>query len=61
MIGRGKRGALVSVLAGLIGEQSATKRDLKELEERLTYRLTLRLGGMMFAALGIVAALARLL
>ena len=45
----------------LIEEQLATKRDLKELEERLTYRLTLRLGSMMVAAVGIVAALVKLL
>ena len=45
----------------LIEEQLATKRDLKELEERLTYRLMLRLGGMMVAAVGIVAALVKLL
>ena len=49
------------VLTGLIEEQLATKRDLKELEEHLTYRLTLRLGSMMVAAIGIVAALVKLL
>lgn len=48
-------------LSALIEEQLATKRDLKELEERLTYRLTLRLGSMMVAAVGIVAALVKLL
>jgi len=47
-------------LSALIEERRATKRDLKELEERLTYRLTLRLGGMMVAAVGIVAALVKL-
>ena len=46
---------------GLIEEQLATKRDLKELEEHLTYRLTLRLGSMMVAAIGFVAALVKLL
>jgi hypothetical protein len=49
------------VLSALIEEQLATKRDLKELEERLTYRLTLRLGSMIVAAIGIVAALVKLL
>jgi len=49
------------VLSTLIEEQLATKRDLKELEERLTYRLTLRLGSMMVAAVGIVAALVKML
>lgn len=49
------------VLSSLIEEQFATKRDLKELEERLTYRLTLRLGSMMVAAVGIVAALVKVL
>jgi hypothetical protein len=49
------------VLSTLIEEQLANKRDLRELEERLTYRLTLRLGSMMVAAVGIVAALVKLL
>lgn len=46
----------------------ATKRDLKELEFKLTqsmremeYRLTIRLGGMLAASIGIVAALVKLL
>jgi len=51
----------VEALSALIEEQLATKRDLKELEERLTYRLTLRLGSMMVAAVGIIAALVKLL
>jgi hypothetical protein len=49
------------VLSTLFEEQLATKRDLKELEERLTYRLTLRLGSMTVAAVGIVAALVKML
>ena len=46
----------------------ATKRDLKELETRfghrlkeLELRLTLRLGSMMVVAIGVVAALVKLL
>ena len=39
----------------------ATKRDLKELELRLRHDLTLRLGSMMVAAVGVVAVLSRLL
>ena len=39
----------------------ATKRDLKELELRLRHDLTLRLGSMMVAAVGIVAVLTRVL
>ena len=31
----------------LVDEKLSTKRDLKELEERLTYKLTIRLGGMI--------------
>ena len=45
----------------LIEERLATKRDLKELEERLTYRLTLRLGSMMVIAVTLVAALVKIL
>ena len=43
--------------ATLINEQLATKRDLKDLE----LRLTLRLGSMMVTAVGIAAVLARVL
>ena len=39
----------------------ATKRDLEELELRLRHDLTLRLGSMMVAAVGIVAVLTRVL
>lgn len=43
--------------ARLIGEHLATKADL----ERLKDQLTIRLGGMLAAAVAIVAALVRLL
>ena len=43
--------------ATLINETLATKQDLKELE----LRLTLRLGSMMVVAIGVVAALVKLL
>ena len=39
----------------------ATKRDLRELELRLKHDLTLRLGSMTVAAVGVVAILARFL
>ena len=39
----------------------ATKRDLKELELRLTHSLTLRLGSMLVAAIGVMAVLSRYL
>ena len=48
---------LANSQATLIDEKLATKRDLKELE----LRLTLRLGSMMVAAVGVVAVLVRLL
>ena len=41
----------------LIEDQLATKRDLKELEQRLI----IRLGGMMIAGFGVIAALIRFL
>ena len=58
--------------AKLIDEKLATKQDLKELEERLTrdmkeqesrlkHDLTVRLGSMMVIAVGVVAALVKLL
>jgi len=43
--------------ATLINETLATKQDLKELE----LRLTIRLGSMMVVAIGVVAALVKLL
>ena len=43
--------------ATLIDEKLATKQDLKELE----LRLTLRLGSMMVVAIGVIAALVKLL
>ena len=47
--------------AKLIDEKLATKQDLKALELRLKHDLTLRLGSMMVAAVGAVAALVKLL
>ena len=55
-------------MAELVEERLATKldiellrRDMKEMEMRLKHDLTLRLGGMMAVAVGIVAALVKLL
>ena len=58
--------------AMLIDEKLATKQDLKlvkedlqrelrEMELRLTYNLTVRFGSMMVVAIGVVAALVKLL
>ena len=58
--------------ATLIDEKLATKQDLKELEDhlrrdmrelelRMKHDLTLRLGSMMVIAVGVVAALVKLL
>jgi hypothetical protein len=48
----------------IVDEQLVTKEyldaRLRELEYRLQYSLTIRLGGMMAAAIAIVAALVRL-
>ena len=48
---------LARAQATLINETLATKQDLKELE----LRLTMRLGSMMVVAVGVVAALVKLL
>jgi len=82
--------ALARAVSGIVEEQLATKRDLKELElalrrdikeletslkrdmkelenslrqdmKDMEYRLTIRLGGMLAAAVVIVAALVKLL
>ena len=54
--------------ATLIDEKLATKQDLKELEgclrrdmKELELRLTIRLGSMIVVAIGVVAALVKLL
>ncbi len=47
----------VEALTGLIYDHLATKRDLKELE----LRLTIRLGAMLTAGIAIVAVLVKLL
>ena len=63
---------LASSQAKLIDEKLATKQGLKKLEERLRrnmvelelrlkHDLTVRLGSMMVIAVGVVAALAKLL
>ena len=44
-------------LADMFENQIATKRDLRDLE----YRLLLRLGGMITVAIGIVAAVVKLI
>ena len=45
----------------LIEEKLATKQDLKELELRLKHDLTVRLGSMIVIAVGVVAAVVKLL
>ena len=63
---------LANSQAKLIDEKLATKQDLKDLEERLRrdmkelelrlkHDLTIRLGSMMVIAVGVVAALVKLL
>ena len=42
-------------------DKLATKQDLKELELRLKHDLTLCLGSMMVIAIGVVAALVKIL
>ena len=53
---------------GIIDERLASKqdildlrRDMKEMELRLKHDLTLRLGGMLAAAIAVIAALVKLL
>ena len=60
--------AQAHALAGVVTETLATKgdiadlrRDMQEMEQRLKYDLTVRLGTMMAISVGIVAALVKLL
>ncbi len=56
----GQAEVLAHSQAALIDESLATKRDLQELELRLKHDLTIRIGSMTVAAVGVVAVLARL-
>ena len=47
--------------AQMIDEKLATKEYLKQLELRLTYNLTVRFGSMMVVAVGVMAALVKML
>jgi len=49
--------AQAEALRDVIEDKLATKRDLQELELRLTYQLTVRFGTMLAAAVAILAAL----
>ena len=67
--------AMVEAIAAVVTEQLATKADIAELRRDLgaeiesvrreikesEYRLTIRLGGMLAAAVAVVAALVKLL
>jgi len=48
-------------IAEIIEEKLATKKDLLELEERLTYKLTIRFGSMLIAAVTVLAILIKIL
>ena len=55
-------------MAELVEERFATKRDLKELEERMSnrlneleYKLTFRLGSMLVVAITLITALVKIL
>jgi coproporphyrinogen III oxidase len=55
-------------LAEIVDERLATKQDLREQEQRLLsrmeqieYKLTLRLGAMIVAAVGVMATLVKIL
>ncbi len=59
--------AIAGLIYYQIEDQLASKKDIKlleselhQLEERLTYKLTLRLGSMLVVAVSIVTALVRL-
>ena len=51
-----KAGAIVSAFAEDINERIATKDDLRQLEERLDQRLTIRMGMVATTATGVLLA-----
>lgn len=44
-------------IQAFIDQKLATKADLKHLEERLTYKLTIRFGSMMVSGIAFLSAL----
>lgn len=48
-------------MAELVDNKLATKQDLIALEERLSYKLTVRLGSMLVTAVMVLAALNKIL
>ena len=48
-------------LAGILDERIATKHDLKVLEERLSLKLTIRMGSMLTATTAVLATLIKIL
>ncbi|MBF0444392.1 MAG: DUF1640 domain-containing protein [Magnetococcales bacterium] len=53
--------AQTRIIANLVDEQLATKRDLKELELTLKHDLTLRIGGMLTVCVAVIVLLVKLL
>ncbi len=51
-----KAGAIVSVFSDDLLERLATKDDLRQLEERLDHRLTIRMGMVATTATGVLLA-----
>lgn len=51
-----KAGAIVTAFAEDINERVATKDDLRQLEERLDHRLTIRMGMVATTATGVLLA-----
>ena len=63
-IGEEAAGVLIKILENQDAEtrrELATKQDLRELELRLEYRLTLRLGAITVSAVAVMAALVKFL
>ena len=53
--------AHAETLAEIMDERVATKQDLQNLEERLTMKLTIRMGSMLAATIAILATLIKIL
>lgn len=49
--------AQANIMTEIVDEKMATKRDLREMELRLKYELTLRMGIMISAGVAFLAAL----
>lgn len=51
---------VIEIISEIIEEKLATKRDMIELEERLIYKITMRIGSMIVGACSLLGGLIKI-